>query len=437
MKKTENNHKAKCSKGVFIDLFSGCGGLSLGLMSAGWNGLFAVEKNPMAFETLRYNLIDGENFNFSWPGWLEKAPMSVEWLLKKHGEDLAALNGNIDLVAGGPPCQGFSLAGKRNPNDPRNKLMGEYLKVVKLVKPRFLLIENVRGFNSVFYNSPSITPGSRPGLNTGGRGTSKPYAEIVAEKLDDLGYKVFSKPMTASEFGVPQARSRFFMIAAIKNDLSFLKFGNLSPFEIMYESRENFLVEKGLGTNKPIPVKDAISDLQTRNKKLIPSTDSPVKGFLQINYIEPGNLTPYQRLLRAGSNGNIPNSLRLARHQPRTIDFFKKIQGTCLKGRYLNLADKKRLGIRKQAIHPLAAGKPSPTITTLPDDILHYSEPRILTVRENARLQSFPDWFAFQGNYTTGNTMRRKECPRYTQVGNAVPPLLAEIIGKTLSRMAF
>jgi DNA (cytosine-5)-methyltransferase 1 len=80
----------------------------------------------------------------------------------------------------------------------------------------------------------------------------------------------------------------------------------------------------------------------------------------------------------------------------------------------------------------MAPNKQAPTLTTLPDDVLHYSEPRILTVREYARIQSFPDWYQFKGKYTTGGDMRRKDCPRYTQIGNAVPPLLAEAVGHAL-----
>ena len=94
--------------------------------------------------------------------------------------------------------------------------------------------------------------------------------------------------------------------------------------------------------------------------------------------------------------------------------------------------DRARLGIRKTAIAPLAPDQPSHTLTTLPDDLLHYAEPRIHTVREHARLQSFPDWFEFRSNYTTGGDRRARECPRYTQVGNAVPPLLAGAIGEAL-----
>jgi DNA (cytosine-5)-methyltransferase 1 len=132
-------------------------------------------------------------------------------------------------------------------------------------------------------------------------------------------------------------------------------------------------------------------------------------------------------------NSEAPNSLRLARHKEQTVERFSKIINMCEKSgtKGVVLSDKVRaeLGIKKQSIVVLNEKQPSHTITTLPDDIIHYSEPRILTVRECARLQSFPDWFEFRGNYTTGGSRRTKECPRYTQVGNAVPPLLAEFLG--------
>lgn len=104
----------------------------------------------------------------------------------------------------------------------------------------------------------------------------------------------------------------------------------------------------------------------------------------------------------------------------------------CVLGKTISKEDREQLGIKKHAITPLDEALPSATITTLPDDIIHYSEPGILTVRENARLQTFPDWFKFTGNYTTGGKKRKQDCPRYTQVGNAVPPLFAEAIGQTL-----
>ena len=107
----------------------------------------------------------------------------------------------------------------------------------------------------------------------------------------------------------------------------------------------------------------------------------------------------------------------------------------CEPGKTLSEIGKKELGIKKISIRVLGENLPSGTITTLPDDQLHYAEPRILTVREQARLQAFPDSFKFMGKYTTGGKKRKTECPRYSQVGNAVPPFLGEVIGRALIKI--
>ena len=124
--------------------------------------------------------------------------------------------------------------------------------------------------------------------------------------------------------------------------------------------------------------------------------------------------------------------MRLARHSEEVRDRFSQIIKTCRQGVRMNDGDRAWFKLRKHRIYPMSASEPAPTITTLPDDILHFCDPRILTVREYARLQSFPDWFVFKGKYTTGGDRRTKECPRYTQVGNAVPPLLAFAIARAL-----
>jgi DNA (cytosine-5)-methyltransferase 1 len=119
----------KANKKTFIDLFAGCGGISLGLMQAGWRGLFAIEKDKFAFETLRCNLIGGKNgLTFEWPSWLEKRQTTIGRFTRKYHEHLLSLRGQVDLVAGGPPCQGFSFAGLRNRNDSRNLGLTEYMK---------------------------------------------------------------------------------------------------------------------------------------------------------------------------------------------------------------------------------------------------------------------------------------------------------------------
>jgi DNA (cytosine-5)-methyltransferase 1 len=409
----------KDKKGSYIDLFSGCGGFSLGLGNAGWQGLFAVEKDCMAFETFKFNLIDGQYSHFSWPDWLPQEATTIQELLSNYSEELKNLRGNVDLIAGGPPCQGFSLAGKRKSDDPRNKLTEEYIKVVDLVRPNYVVIENVRGFNSAF--------------NIVGQSAKQPYSMLVKLKLEELGYKVFHDYVHCEKFGVPQQRVRFLMIGFLAE----LTDNTVrSPFELLNKMRESFLENKKL-PNRSITVKEAINDLETCNDnvELIYHSGCKEKGFKQLNYQPPKKLNPYLSLMRKGLDAEKPNSLRLARHRIDTVSMFYKIQAVAKPGISLNQEKKDKLGIKKQVICVLDADKPSRTLTTLPDDLLHYKEPRILTVRENARIQSFPDNFEFKGKYTTGGKQRTKECPRYTQVGNAVPPLLGEVIGLLIKKL--
>lgn len=404
---------------TYIDLFSGCGGFSLGLGNAGWTGLFAIEKDSMAFETFEHNLIYGKYNHFTWPDWLPRKPMSIQTLLRNYKPELEKLNEKIDLIAGGPPCQGFSMAGQRRSSDPRNKLSDEYIKVVKIVKPKYLVLENVSGFNSAFTDKE-------------GEKSKKPYSEIVKEKLEKIGYTVFHNFIKSERFGVPQQRKRFLMIG-IRNDI-LSSSGN--PFNILEDIRQSFLESKNLPL-RPITVREAINDLETTKSDSILSyhSGSEQKGFKKLEYTPLQKPTKYQSLMRAGLATEQPNSMRLARHKQDTIEKFKAIKKVARPGVVLSSEEKKILGIKKQAICILDAKTPSKTLTTLPDDLLHYSEPRILTVRESARIQSFPDDFEFKGNYTTGGQSRTKECPRYTQVGNAVPPLLSEAIGNMLSRI--
>ena len=124
-----------------IDLFSGCGGLTLGLSRAGIRGIFAVEKSPDAFLTLQYNLMI-QRTHFDWPDWLEKRSHDINVLLEEHKNDLLRYQGKVDLLAGGPPCQGFSLAGRRKKSDKRNSLVDSYIKMVEIIQPSFILLEN-------------------------------------------------------------------------------------------------------------------------------------------------------------------------------------------------------------------------------------------------------------------------------------------------------
>lgn len=401
----------------FIDLFAGCGGLSLGLASAGWQGVFAIEKTPDAFETLKHNLIDRDVVSaFNWPSWLPCAPTTTSDLIENYSASLESLRGTVDLIAGGPPCQGFSFAGRRNPNDPRNRLTEEYIQIVSMVQPKFLLLENVKGFTSAFKSVENVPD------------SGKVYAEVVKEKLEEIGYDVFHQVVNASKFGVPQPRPRFIMIA-VRRDLLIEQL----PFDILDNLLPDYRRDKGLDAFADTSVSDAISDLETSGATLIPSPDT--NGFKQIDYA-PKQLTSYQRLMRAKCDDlTAPNSMRLARHNQTTLSRFQIVLDYYTKGKALSKESLEKLGTKKRSFTPLHPDMLSRTITTLPDDLLHYSEPRILTVRENARLQSFPDWFEFRGKYTTGGKRRKFECPRYTQVGNAVPPLMAEALGNVIHNL--
>ncbi|HEP0315072.1 TPA: DNA cytosine methyltransferase [Enterobacter bugandensis] len=409
------NNKEKIK---YIDLFAGCGGLSLGLGMAGLQGIFAIEKDSMAFTTFKHNLVDKKQSHFAWPKWLPKESVTIQEVLQCYHDHIKSLKGQIDLIVGGPPCQGFSLAGRRKSNDPRNKLSEEYIKMVELISPNFLILENVKGFNTSFKKFD--------GKN------QVPYSILVRNKLEKLGYKIFSDYVCSAEYGVPQVRTRFIMIG-IKQKL--LKETLVNPFEILKNCREDFLISKGLPL-EPISVHDAINDLTIGFNGTKYHSGGAEKGFKQIDYKATEINNKYLVLMRKDMGVVAPNSLRLARHKPSTVNKFRLIQSICKPGISLNDSMRQQLGTKKQAISVLNPDLPSKTLTTLPDDLLHYSEARILTVREMARIQSFPDSFDILGKYTTGGSRRTQECPRYTQVGNAVPPLLGEVLGLLITKLS-
>jgi DNA (cytosine-5)-methyltransferase 1 len=407
---------------TFIDLFAGCGGLSLGLLSAGWQGVFAVEKNPDAFKTYSANLIDGP-YRFTWPSWLPRQALTTADVLDHYELQLAQLRGKIDLLAGGPPCQGFSLAGRRVHTDPRNRLTEDYLAIVRIIKPKLLLIENVLGFTLPFKKHGE------------GEAQTQAHSQVLTKRLESQGYDVFSEILDLSLFGVPQKRKRFIMIGIRRDNVAKTQKLQSSPINLLKDYAPAFRQSKGLRRTGPISVKEAIGDLETRGKELRPNSDSGLKGFSEIAYLPSSKRSSrYLELIRKNATGS-PDSLRLARHSQTTLIRFRKIQAICGPGLQLSDKDRKALAMKKQVLTVLTSNGPAATITTLPDDVLHYSEPRILTVRENARLQSFPDWFKFMGKYTSGGPARRHDCPRYSQVGNAVPPLFAEAVGTVLQQI--
>lgn len=412
---------------TFIDLFSGCGGLSLGLCQAGWNGRFAIERATDAFETFRENFLgERSRFAFDWPSWLEQRAHSIDDVLELHGRQLSNMRGEVDLIAGGPPCQGFSFAGKRNAKDPRNQLSQRYVDFVERLQPKFLVLENVPGMNVA---------------HKYGRGKSrKTYYEKLLDSLSMAGYVVSGRVLDAADFGVPQRRARLIAVG-IRSDIAdqLACAASSTPadvlegvFDAINQAGKRQLVRYGQGAH--VTVRGAISDLAIGSAKHKNTQDyvgsERRAGYRQVKYQGPN--TPYQIAMASGVAPSEMDSMRLARHRPDVEKRFEAILETCPRGVNLSAELRAQLGMLKHRTVPMHPEKPAPTLTTLPDDILHYRDPRILTVREYARIQSFPDWFRFKGKYTTGGASRRHECPRYTQVGNAVPPLLGQAIGSGL-----
>jgi DNA (cytosine-5)-methyltransferase 1 len=413
-----NNKNAKFAdanmnkSNTYIDLFAGCGGLSLGLHNAGWKGLFAIEKSPDAFKTLKHNLID-EKKHFSWCDWLPQTNLEINEVIKNYKTQLTALRGTVDMVAGGPPCQGFSMAGRRNESDDRNKLVKSYIRFIKLVQPKIIFFENVKGFTQEFKKNKE---------------KGKQYSNYVENALKRAGYKVKGELVNFGDFGIPQKRTRFILVGVrndvAKNNKQIAK----SFFKKIEAEKKEFLINKNLSVNTKL--KDAISDLLKQNG----TVQSPDTTSFQAGIYSKAK-SPYQILLRKGIENKIADSHRFPKHRPDIIEKFDVILNTCRKNKDIDATTRERFNIKKHTIIPLDKNDKCPTITTLPDDYIHYSEPRILTVREYARIQSFPDWYQFKGKYTTGGKRRTQEVPRYSQIGNAIPPLFGEQSGLVLKQL--
>jgi DNA (cytosine-5)-methyltransferase 1 len=405
----------------YIDLFAGCGGVSTGLGMVGWDGIIAIEKDPMAFATFKHNLIDetGEFSHFSdWPEWLSKEAHVVQDLLgsEEARANLATLSGEISLVIGGPPCQGFSVGGKRDGADPRNQLVFDQLEVVSIVKPDYVVIENVTGFARQFKSK------------TDGRKVS--MADEVVNQLRGLGYTAAYEIVNSADFGVPQTRKRV-IVLGIRNDkigerkisLQTLYRNVLS--EISVSQRE----ELSLPTDRYLTIGEALTDLSGMSHVTCPDATR----FDTSKYIKPRS--PYEVFMRRGiKTGSVPDSHRMSRHSDKVLRMYDDAHSLGLKGRlpreFLLSHNTKS---RKKFLLNLDA--PSSTVTTHPDEFIHFKHSRNITVREMARIQSFPDNFEFKGRYTLNGDRRGLDVPRCAQVGNAIPPLLGRAIGQVIEKI--
>jgi DNA (cytosine-5)-methyltransferase 1 len=199
-------------------------------------------------------------------------------------------------------------------------------------------------------------------------------------------------------------------------------------FQSLFDGRSKFL--KSIGLPKIATTYHALSDLESKHgMDVCPDTSGFMSG---ISSIAQSNL---QKYLRVSEKDNyMPDSHRFVNHTKEAEKVFSYLLKEAPRNKRIMGEARKKYGIKKRNVTILDPDQPSLTITTIPDDFIHYSEPRVMTVRECARLQTFPDWFEFKGPYTTGGPRRKKQTPRYTQVGNAVPPLFAEQVGLAIQK---
>ncbi len=380
-----------------LDLFSGAGGMAEGFLQAGFEIPYASDKSEQAALTYQYRHREQLGYELKYfCGDIQE--LAKESNLQEFlGSDLS----KIDVICGGPPCQGFSMAGKRNPDDLRNQLVRSYVSILKQVQPKYFVMENVTGILSAKF---SKYEGQKQDYE------NELVLNVLLKEFSEIGYShVVVKTLDASDYGVPQRRKRVLFLGT-RNDIKIL----------LYHP-------KPLEKNK-ISAKQALSDLE----------DIEIGSRLE-TYSGKAE-SDYQQESRKGRtltiNGFFPKKNRLTNHEtskhtPLIIGRFSLLEpGEDFKKIYPNLSEElqEKYKTRKHNCRRMLPDEPSPTVLTLPDDMVHYSKNRILTVREFARLQSFDDSFEFLGKRTTGGHLRKQETPQYTLVGNAVPPLLAKAV---------
>lgn len=511
-----------------IELFSGCGGLSLGLEQAGFELTFANELSPMAGETFAYNLLgeDLDNlakknkksdkaywissqFNdlsrrlrenpFEYPELgsgvtdipdnqsLLKGKLLVgniihlNQLLESRPELLEAVKdgfgaNGVDLVSGGPPCQSFSMAGLRKKDCDKNSLPWEFAKFVGMIQPKFVILENVSGILRAFKED----------------GISYHAWFEVAKVFASKGYIPLCLHINARLAGVPQNRPRFIMIGIredvyqdISSSLSKAESVLFSPCIDLFQKikagkavdinsyhcfdakeekdcnlfRSSFL--SSLVGQVEVSVKEAIHDLRlnssSRKSNFVRKLNNQFQSVLgkvgaKANH-DPRKNSPlvkrrfriYQVMQQCSRDMNKEvfnilkgESLSLSE---ATWNVLKDQEFMSEKGVYIRFDSKLEFinyllqhPTKKRTQRALDALEPAPAALSIPDDACHYDdhELRTLTVREMARIQSFPDTYIFRSKVTTGGKMRRFEVPQYTQVGNAVPPLLGLKLGHSI-----
>ena len=339
-----------------LDLFCGAGGLSYGFECAGFVILLGIDNDAKALETFELN---------------HKGSKSIcgditQITYEDHIKPL--LDGKqIDVIIGGPPCQGMSLSGPRKFDDPRNKLYLSYIRLVKEIQPKAFVIENVPGLVGLF----------------GGQ-----IKDSIIEKFTEMGYHIEYKILCSADYGVPQSRKR---VVFVGTKVGSFEYPAINP--------------------NVVTCSMALSDLPALEDEL----GEEVSEYATL----PQN--HYQQLMRRRSDVVLNHVA--ASHSDKVKKIIALVPDG---GNYKNLPEEYR---KSRNFHVawtrFASNKPAPTIDTGHRHHFHYKYNRVPTVRECARLQSFPDDFKFLGNKTQ----------QFRQVGNAVPPLMAQAIAEQVKKM--
>jgi DNA (cytosine-5)-methyltransferase 1 len=411
---------------VSIDLFAGCGGLSLGLENAGFNPIFVNELNSDALQT--YLINRDEQFPLLrkkyWVQDIKEIIKNEHWF-----DDFSSgiktdykrnfLSDSVDIVVGGPPCQGFSGLGIRRSYSvdkhqlPSNHLYQDMAFFIHRIRPKAFVFENVEGLLSAKWTKEGIK------------------GEIFNDVLETFRhipeYQVKYKLVHAKDYGVPQNRPRI-LIVGFRTDI------------FSTSNNSNDAVECGFlpePTESAPNLIDVLDDLIDENFIYGGATNTYLKNYR----------TDFQKMLRTRPDGSLMKQGELltdqeySKHSEKVVAKFKAMIEN-------NGVIPKEYQTKKfaQRLLPKIWGPKgaSITATSLPDDFVHFSQARTPTVREWARIQTFPDWYNFAGKRTTGGIRRAgnprenifdREVPKYTQIGNAVPVKLGEAVGKHIANI--
>jgi DNA (cytosine-5)-methyltransferase 1 len=420
-----------------IDLFAGCGGLSLGLEQAGFTPILFSELNLNAAETYMANRKGEEIIPVGDVYSLTDANLAI---LKSYWKQHRGID-DVDLVCGGPPCQGFSGIGHRRTfrlekkDIPSNQLFQEMIRVIKVVRPKIFLFENVKGL--------LVSKWSADGRN------GEIFKQVHSEFSQIPGYSVRYELVHAKDYGVPQNRPRVLMIGLRQDafwkseQMAFDLAGEGNAVE--YDSgrlelpKPSAIAHEFLPKPSGVPptMSELLSDLEDPDYLLKTETSS----YLSAPHSE------FQKMLRTLPSGKTlekGDALTEQEYSNHRPEIRKKFEYMIANNGEIPAAMRTKKFAQRVLPKSWPDDGPNITACSLPEDYVHYCQPRGPTVREWARIQTFPDWYVFTGARTTGGRRRAgdpslgiwtRDVPRYTQIGNAVPVLLARKVGEHLVKL--